>query len=497
MPAPHDSLGLRLFAQRLADARVNDRRPAADIDPPTVFEPGEPGPGQQAPATAVADAQTRPFAVFRAFSFVSLVAITIAAVLLAMCYRYVSIHSIVAQSETSNELIAQAALGPIHEEIATFLAEAPLAPADAFPASIARSLHDLVVDTRVRKVKVYTSRGEVIFSTKSAEIGRHQADNPGVIGALAGRPTSKLIYRDAFNRFDGGTDEDNLIQTYLPLQRHHVGSIVGVFEIYTDVNAMVSDSEQAQMIIVGTAILVMVLLYMSLLAIVRRIEKVIDLQQEELRDRSELLAALSARMLNAQESEKRRIAAELHERVAQTLSAVKLNVETALAATRRGGNDAAAMLEAMVPALQAATQDVRAVALGLRPSSLDDLGLLATLRWLCREFAAKHPDIELQSRLDLAEEDIPPPLRSIIYRVAEDACAALAAEAAVRRIMLSLGSDGERIALTVRDDAVQGDAGDEGHPYARLRDRTLLSGGKFTARRNSWGGLVIKAIWLR
>lgn len=442
-------------------------------------------------------APSKPYAVFRAFSLISLVAIVIAAALLAMCYRYVSIRSIATQSEASNTLIAQAALGPVHEDIAAFLAKSSDGAVEAFPVEADRSMRDLIRDTRVRKVTVYNGRGGVVFSTNGAEVGRHQMNNPGVIGALAGRAVSTLIYRDAFNRFNGVGDDDNVVQTYLPIQVRHAGPAVGVFEIYTDIAPLVAENEQAQMIIVATAILIMVLLYISLLAIVSRIEKIIDLQQEALRERSELLAALSARMLNAQETEKQRIAAELHERVAQTLSAVKLNVETALASVRRGGGNPIGILESMVPALQAATQDVRTVAVGLRPASLDDLGLLATLRWICREFSDKHPKVKLEYHLDVEEDQVPLPLRSIIYRVVEDALVALAASDSVGRVGLSLAADAARITLTVRDDALRGDPADEGHPYAHVRERTVLAGGKFSCYASSWGGQMLKATWLR
>jgi signal transduction histidine kinase len=495
LQARQQSAKLQPYAIRFA--AVGDERDYEFEDATPVFEPIDAATGAHQEGTDRQVASSKPYAVFRAFSLISLVAIVIAAVLLAMCYRYVSIRSIGAQSEAGNTLIAQAAFGPLHDDIAAFLTRNSDGAAEAFPAEAAKSLNDLILDTRVRKVKVYNSHGGVVFSTVPAEIGRHQMNNVGVIGALAGQATSKLIYRDAFNRFNGVSDDDNMVQTYLPVQVHHAGPAVGVFELYTDIAPLVAENEQAQMVIVGTAILIMVLLYISLLAIVSRIEKIIDLQQEALRERSELLAALSARMLNAQESEKQRIAAELHERVAQTLSAVKLNVETALAAVRRGSGNPVGILESMVPALQAATQDVRTVAVGLRPASLDDLGLLATLRWICREFSDKHPQVKLEYHLDVEEDQVPLPLRSIIYRVVEDALVALAASESVARVGISLAADAARITLTVRDDALRGDPAEEGHPYAHVRERTVLAGGKFSCYTSSWGGQMLKATWLR
>jgi signal transduction histidine kinase len=137
------------------------------------------------------------------------------------------------------------------------------------------------------------------------------------------------------------------------------------------------------------------------------------------------------------------------------------------------------------------------VAVGLRPPSLDELGLMATLRGLCRQFAEKHPHITLESRLDLDEAKVPLALKAIIYRVAEDTCAALSGNAEVERIAISLDADAERVVLTVRDDAFSDETVNKNHPYAAVRERTLLSGGKFMTLGNGWGGVNMMATWQR
>lgn len=435
--------------------------------------------------------------VFRSFTLLSFLAIAVAGFVLAWCFRYISIESITRQSEASNLVVAQASRHASHEDIAAFLLRLEKSPGEDFPPAIAANFLDLVKDTAVRKVKIYNRLGDVVFSTQATEIGRHQADNDGVRTALAGKVASELVYRDSFNRLDGVTEEDNMVQTYLPIQVEHTGNAVGVFEIYTDVASTVALSVNAQIIITLASILVMVLLYISLLATVRRIRRVIVVQQDALQSRSDLLAALSARMLDAQESEKQRIAAELHERVAQTISAVKLGVEGAIL-NLRNGSDPSPILSAMVPALQAATQDVRLIAVGLCPPSLRELGLIPTLRWRCREFAEQHPNIHLDAELDTSEEGIPEALRAIVYRVLDDALNALAEKEVVDRVMLRLDSDPDRVVLLIGDDARDELAASDARQlsYLSARERTMLSGGKFSLRHNAWGGITMQAVWL-
>jgi PAS domain S-box-containing protein len=219
------------------------------------------------------------------------------------------------------------------------------------------------------------------------------------------------------------------------------------------------------------------------------------------REHSDLLATLSARMLNAQESEKQRIAVELHEHVAQTLSAAKLAVENTVSAISSGLGSSTQALDALIAPLQAGIRDVRSVAVSLRPPTLDDLGLLSTLRERCREFVTKHQHVELETNFNISEGDLPQPLRAIIFRVVDSAFTALAEEEALGRIALSLSSDARSIVLTLRDDALElatpSDRNSLGHPYIAGRDLTLLSGGKFSVETDPWGGLALNAIWLR
>jgi len=133
---------------------------------------------------------------FRAFASISFLAITIAAALLTMCFRFVSISTITRQAESSNMLIAQAVMGWEHQAIAAVLGTSPTGGTADFPPQTAAALDDLVQDTHARKLRIYDRHGLVIFSTKHGEIGHRDGDHPGILAALAGRSTSDLSYRD-------------------------------------------------------------------------------------------------------------------------------------------------------------------------------------------------------------------------------------------------------------------------------------------------------------
>ncbi len=373
------------------------------------------------------------------------------------------------------------------------LSEMPLSPA------LAHEIDDVMRVRSVARIKIYDDRGRVVHATPRASMGTNQADNPGVIAALAGNVASKLVYRDSFNAFDRQTGEDNLIQTYVPIVDAEGQPARGVFEIYTDVNPMVKHTEQAQLQLIGGGALIMALLYLALLAVVRYAERIITRQQDEIREHTATLERLSASMLHNQEDEKKRIAFDLHEGVAQTLSAVKMSVENAARQQALAGKGDAAALQPMVQAVKEAINEVRAVALHLRPSSLDGLGLIATIRWLCREFTKQHPEIDAEHAIGLAEEDVPAPLKIIVYRVLEDLCRAIGRQADVTRVHVALGAADATIDLSIEYEASHELTGIDGadSDLANARERTLLSGGSFAVSGNASGGRTVQASWLR
>ena len=98
---------------------------------------------------------------------------------------------------------------------------------------------------------------------------------------------------------------------------------------------------------------------------------------------NEELRQIPSKLISVQEEERKRLASELHDSIGQTLAAVKFWVEMALKLRDAGdGNAAFNHLEQFVPALQQSIEETRNIYMGLRPSMLDNMGLLATLEWL-------------------------------------------------------------------------------------------------------------------
>ncbi|BAU50044.1 PAS/PAC sensor signal transduction histidine kinase [Sulfurifustis variabilis] len=216
------------------------------------------------------------------------------------------------------------------------------------------------------------------------------------------------------------------------------------------------------------------------------------------------LRLLSAQLLAAQEMERKRIAYELHDRVGQSLSAIKFRVESGIAMIEGRLNSAdLASFQAAVERIQSVVEDVRRIAMDLRPSTLDDLGILPTIAWFCREFRDVYRHIELDVDIAITEQQVPVGLKTAIYRVLQEALNNVAKHAGASRVWVNLKKAGERIEFTVRDDGCgldpapaacrEGTA--RGLGLTSMQERVESSGGVLSVTSNGNRGTLLRAVW--
>lgn len=231
-----------------------------------------------------------------------------------------------------------------------------------------------------------------------------------------------------------------------------------------------------------------------------------DELERRVRDRTRALEALSARLLRAQEEERKRIAGDLHDGIGQCLSAVKFMVETALEQMAdRPDEPALTPLKALVPLLREASEEVRTIIMNLRPSVLDDLGILATVGWFCRQFQTVYSYIRVSQQLEIREDEIPDPLKIIVFRILQEAMNNVAKHGAADRIHLFLGQQNHTLELRVTDNgqgfaaaeylALAEKSNDRGFGIAGMRERAELSGGRLEIDSAPEKGTVVRAEW--
>lgn len=165
-----------------------------------------------------------------------------------------------------------------------------------------------------------------------------------------------------------------------------------------------------------------------------------------LRDYAWRLRELSRQIIAVQEEERRRLARELHDEIGQLLTILRLQLEKLRAGGVRDDN-----LEGAVQSVTLLTQQVRSMSLDLRPSMLDDLGLVPTLRWYVQRAVAV-ADLELDLVIDDALPRLPPQVETLYFRIAQEAVTNTLRHAAATRLSVRLALERGVLVLEVADD---------------------------------------------
>jgi signal transduction histidine kinase len=188
--------------------------------------------------------------------------------------------------------------------------------------------------------------------------------------------------------------------------------------------------------------------------------------------------ALSAQLVRVQEQERRAIARELHDEIAQSLSRALLDVGEA---------------EPLRSRLEGIVDEVRRIALALRPSMLDDLGLVPALEWQAREIGHK-TGLSVQVVAEESAGELPEAHRTCIYRVVQEALQNSARHAGASRVRIGLRKAAKTVSLEVEDDG-------KGFAVARSRGLGLLGmeervaqlGGRFRVQSEPGRGTTVLA----
>lgn len=153
----------------------------------------------------------------------------------------------------------------------------------------------------------------------------------------------------------------------------------------------------------------------------------------------------------AQETERRRVARELHDSVNQILSAVKFRLQAV--EERLQDRDNTAWRDALKAKanLEKAMQEVRRISRNLRPSELDDLGLVPAVRSLCREFSER-TGVPVDLAVSLVPSAMPKDIELNLYRIIQEALGNIQRHARATKVRLELARDGAVLRTTIRND---------------------------------------------
>jgi signal transduction histidine kinase len=207
------------------------------------------------------------------------------------------------------------------------------------------------------------------------------------------------------------------------------------------------------------------------------------------------LRQLSRQLVQAQEQERKSISRELHDEVGQMLTALRMelrNLQDLRTAPEPDFN------EHVDSAKRLAEQSLRVlkdIAMGLRPSMLDDLGLGSAVQWQARQFS-KHTGIPVNVQIDSLPQTLPERHRTCVYRLVQEALTNCARHAKATSIDVSVGVEAGQLAVSVRDDGVGFDRASvrgRGLGLIGMEERVRELGGTLTISSASQKGSMLSA----
>jgi PAS domain S-box-containing protein len=213
------------------------------------------------------------------------------------------------------------------------------------------------------------------------------------------------------------------------------------------------------------------------------------------------LQSLSRRLVQVEESERRRIAGELHDRVGQNLAALNINLDIVLGALGESApQDVRVRLRDSLGLVDGTLQTIEDVMADLRPPLLEEYGLGAALGWYAEEFTKRtNIAVELQDQARERARQLPREAAVALFRVAQEALTNVAKHADAKHVWLRLEAEPSELRLAIRDDGTGFDAEAVAQTRATrlgmttMDERVIAAGGSLRVESAPGKGTTIKA----
>jgi PAS domain S-box-containing protein len=216
--------------------------------------------------------------------------------------------------------------------------------------------------------------------------------------------------------------------------------------------------------------------------------------EEQLRHYAERLQDLSRRLLEVQEAERRHLARELHDEIGQSLTALQLVLKGGADPSPERRAEALCRAQRLVAEL---TGQVRDLSQSLRPTMLDDLGLLPALLWHLRRYTAQ-TGVQVHFEHHGLGGRFPPAVETAAYRIVQEALTNVARHAGVGEATVAVWHDGARLRIRVEDRGASFDpaavrAAGAGSGLSGMHERAALLGGRLVVQSTPGAGTRLTA----
>ncbi len=229
--------------------------------------------------------------------------------------------------------------------------------------------------------------------------------------------------------------------------------------------------------------------------------RILDLEGQADSRYSEVIEArghlkdLSARLVEMQEEERRTLSRELHDEVGQSLSAILVGLSNLSAAIRTNARTQAENeVTALRRIVEGTVKMVRNITLLLRPSMLDDLGLIPALEWQARE-VSRQTGLRVDVAASGVTDQLPEEFKTCIYRVVQEALHNVTRHAAARSVRIVAQQEPGRLLLSIQDDGQGFDVRrSRGLGLLGMEERVAHLGGTLQLVSEPGSGTLISAV---
>lgn len=224
------------------------------------------------------------------------------------------------------------------------------------------------------------------------------------------------------------------------------------------------------------------------------------LAEEELGRRAQQLQALSVRLLQSQDEERRRIARELHDTTAQSLGALRINLSTLKRSAAASDSSARQAVEESIALVDRAIAEVRTLSYVLHPPMIEEAGLLPSLRWYARGFQERS-GIAVSLDLPAELERLPIETETAVFRMVQEALTNILRHSGSTLALIRIEREPGTLKVSINDEgnglpsSLRGDEGDEkvfaaGVGIASMRERARELGGSMNVHSDDHGTAI-------
>jgi signal transduction histidine kinase len=207
----------------------------------------------------------------------------------------------------------------------------------------------------------------------------------------------------------------------------------------------------------------------------------------------EEMRQLSQKLVASQEQERRSLSRELHDHVGQMVTSLRFGLTDLERESNAPSPEFTETLRRCRSMLEETIDAIRGIAMGLRPSMLDDLGLTAAIEWQAREFS-KRFNLPVTVNVDPRLANWPEPQRTVLYRITQEALTNCARHAQARSVRIDLAQSEDFISLAIVDDGIgiTPGASVRGFGLLGMEERVREIGGRLSLHSRASAGTMVQ-----